>query len=337
MQSLVCVKPGEFSYEERNIPLISEGNAIIKIKRIGICGTDFHAYEGTQPFFTYPRILGHELSGELIDYDGNGDFRKGEFLTIMPYFFCGKCIACGNGKTNCCAQMQVFGVHIDGGMAEYISVPTYSLLHGNDLTLDALALVEPLAIGAHAVKRADIQFGEFVLIMGAGPIGLGIVEFARIAGAKVIVADINERRLNFCKEKLKVEYTINPIEEGVLESIISITNGDMPTTVFDATGSQKAILNGFDYLAFGGKYVLVGLQKGDIKFSHPEFHKREGTLMSSRNALKGDFEHVIHCLKSNLINPNLLITHRTDFSNLKREFNSWMEPTTEVIKALVTF
>jgi 2-desacetyl-2-hydroxyethyl bacteriochlorophyllide A dehydrogenase len=336
MQSLICQKPGEFEYQEKEIPKLTKGNSIIKIKRIGICGTDFHAFEGTQPFFNYPRILGHELSGELIDYDGNGDFQKGETLTFMPYFYCGTCIACRNGKTNCCSKMQVFGVHVDGGMAEYVSVPSYSLLHGNSLTLDALALVEPLAIGAHGVKRAGIKPGEFVLVAGAGPIGLGIVEFARIAGAKVIIADINEQRLNFCKEKMKVEYTINPASDNAIEEVRNITNGDMPTVVFDATGSQKAILKGFEYMAFGGRYVLVGLQKGEIQFSHPEFHKRESTLMSSRNAVKEDFEFVISCLKNNYIDTKSFITHTTKFSLLKEEFSMLSNPASGVIKAMVS-
>jgi 2-desacetyl-2-hydroxyethyl bacteriochlorophyllide A dehydrogenase len=336
MQSLVCQKPGEFEYQEKEIPQLTKGNSIIKIKRIGICGTDYHAFEGTQPFFNYPRILGHELSGELIDYDGDDDFKKGEVLTFMPYFYCGKCIACRNGKTNCCSKMQVFGVHIDGGMAEYVSIPSYSLLHGNGLSLDALALVEPLAIGAHGVKRAGIKPGEFVLVAGAGPIGLGIVEFARIAGAKVIVADINEGRLKFCKEKMKIDFVVNPASEDFIEQIKTITNGDMPTVVIDATGSQKAILKGFEYMAFGGRYVLVGLQKGEIKFSHPEFHKRESTLMSSRNAVKEDFEFVINCLKNNYIDPTTFITHKTSFDKLKEDFVSWLNPESGVIKALAS-
>jgi 2-desacetyl-2-hydroxyethyl bacteriochlorophyllide A dehydrogenase len=336
MQSLVCQQPGKFEYQKKEIPKLTKGNSIVKIKRIGICGTDYHAFEGTQPFFSYPRILGHELSGELIDYDGTADFKKGEILTFMPYFYCGKCIACRNGKTNCCSKMQVFGVHVDGGMTEYVSIPSYSLLHGEGLDADGLALVEPLAIGAHGVKRASIKPGEFVLVVGAGPIGLGIVEFAKIAGAKVIIADINETRLKFCKEKLKVEHTVNAASEGIIEELKFITNGDMPTVVFDATGNQRAILKGFEYLAFGGRYVLVGLQKGEIKFSHPEYHKREGTLLSSRNAVREDFELVINSLKNKYIDATTFITHTTKFSLLKEEFAMLSNPASGVIKAMVS-
>ena len=332
MKILVCDKPGELSYHEIDKPLATEGNAILKVKRIGICGTDLHAYEGTQPFFNYPRVLGHELALEVVDAKG---FEKDEAVTIIPYFNCGKCIACRSGKPNCCAQINVFGVHIDGGMKEYISVPISSLLHGEGLSFDELALVEPLAIGAHGVKRADVKEGEFVLVVGAGPIGLGIMEFARIEGAQVIALDINEQRLAFCKDKLKVAHTINGSTENVLEKLQQITNGDMPTVVIDATGSLKAINNAFQYMAHGARYVLVGLQKENLSFSHPEFHKREATLMSSRNATKEDFEKVIRSMKEGKVNPATYITHRVAFNEVINNFKSWLNPANGVIKAMI--
>src|SRR3954454_16048062 len=190
MKTLVCIKPGRFEFADAPMPELKPGNAIIKIKRIGICGTDLHAFEGTQPFFNYPRVLGHELAGELVEFDGAPGFEIGEAVSFIPYFNCGTCIACRNGKPNCCTQIQVCGVHVHGGMTEYLSVPSYSLLHGEGLSFDELALVEPLAIGAHGVRRAGVKEGEFVLIIGAGPIGLGTMEFARIAGAKIIALDI---------------------------------------------------------------------------------------------------------------------------------------------------
>ena len=202
MKTLVCIKPGEFNYEEGEMPQLQKGHAIIKIKRIGICGTDLHAYEGTQPFFEYPRILGHELSGELIEADDAPGFEPGEKVSFIPYFNCKHCIACRSGLPNCCANIKVFGVHINGGFAEYISVPSYSLLHGEGLNFDELSLVEPLAIGAHGVRRAGVKEYEFVLVIGAGPIGLGIIEFARIAGGKVIAMDVNQSRLDFCKKEI---------------------------------------------------------------------------------------------------------------------------------------
>src|SRR4051812_19010475 len=239
MKTLVCTEPGQFEYTTREKPELTQGHAIIKIMRIGICGTDLHAFEGTQPFFEYPRILGHELAGELVEFDDAPGFEVGEAVTFIPYFNCGKCIACRSGKPNCCSKITVCGVHCHGGMVEYLSVPSYSLVHGEGLSFDELALVEPLAIGAHGVRRAGVQQGEYVLVVGAGPTGLGTMEFARIAGARVIALDINDNRLQFSKEKLKVTHTVNALSLNVAEQLSEITNGDMPTVVIDCTGSLK--------------------------------------------------------------------------------------------------
>ncbi|MEO5910879.1 MAG: zinc-binding alcohol dehydrogenase family protein [Pelobium sp.] len=336
MRTLVCTQPGVFDYKVGVKPELQKGNAIIRIKRIGICGTDLHAFEGKQPFFSYPRILGHELSGELIDFEDAPGFEKGEAVTFIPYFSDGTCIACRSGKPNCCANIQVFGVHIDGGMSEYISVPSKYLLHGEGLSFDELALVEPLAIGAHGVRQAGVKPDEFVLVVGAGPIGLGTMEMARIAGAKVIALDVNDARLDFCRNKLEVHFTINASSENVIERLKEITNGDMPTVVIDATGNLKAINNGINFLAHGGRYVLIGLQKADFSFNNPEFHKRETTLMSSRNATKQDFEHVISSMKAGKVNPQTYISHRVNFNQVQQEFASWLDPVNGVIKAMVS-
>jgi len=335
MLSLICTQPGELEYKEVEKPPLQQGHALLKIKRIGICGTDLHAYEGTQPYFNYPRVLGHELAAEIIEIDGSDEFAAGEAVTIIPYLNCGKCVACRNGKTNCCANIKVCGVHVDGGMAEYFSVPVEYIIHGNGLSYDELALVEPLAIGAHGIRRADVKPGEFVLIIGAGPIGLGLMEFVRIAGAEVIAMDINEKRLAFCKEQLKVHHTINAATENVTEKLSMITNNDMPTVVIDATGNRNAMIKAFGYMAHGARYVLVGLQKEELIFSHPEFHKREATLMSSRNATKADFAYVMQCMKQGSVTPSTYITHRTEFNKIKNEFDGWLNPANGVIKAMV--
>lgn len=335
MKILTCTTPGKFDYSETEKPVLQKDHAILKIKRIGICGTDLHAFEGTQPYFNYPRVLGHELSGEIIEIDGSNDFCIGEAVTLIPYYNCGECIACRSGKPNCCVKIKVCGVHVDGGMCEYLSVPTQTLLHGDGLSFDELALVEPLAIGAHGIRRAAVQKDEFVLVIGAGPIGLGTMEFARIAGAKVIALDVNDSRLNFCKDRLKVDYVLNALRSDVVQQLSAITGGEMPTVVIDATGSQKAINNAFQYMAHGARFVLIGLQKGDLSFSHPEFHKREATLMSSRNATIEDFEHVIRSMKAGLVNPTTYITHQVAFDEVAVEFASWLDPKNGVIKAMV--
>lgn len=335
MKTLVCIKPGEFKYIDVEQPQLEAGHVILKIRRIGICGTDLHAFEGTQPYFEYPRILGHELAGEIIAVNDSPGFEIGEIVTFIPYFSCGRCIACRSGKQNACVNIKVCGVHQNGGMVEYYAVPSYALVHGEGLSLDALALIEPLAIGAHAVSRAAVKKDEFVLVVGAGPIGLGTMEFVRAAGGKVIALDTNNDRLRFCKETMKVEHIINAMDDDVIEKLKAITNGDMPTVVMDATGNLKAINNAFRYMAHGARYVLIGLQKGEISFSHPEFHKREATLMSSRNATRTDFEYVISLIKKKEIDPTMFITHRVNFDQVKDEFQNWLNPDYKVIKAMV--
>lgn len=335
MKTLVCQQPGQLKYTDTAKPALKKGHALLRIHRIGVCGTDLHAYEGTQPYFTYPRILGHELAAELIDAGDAPGFTTGEMVTIMPYFNCGHCIACRSGKPNCCVQLQVCGVHTDGGMREYLLVPSGSLLHGNGLSPDELALTEPLSIGAHAIRRAAVQPGERVLVVGAGPIGLGIIAFARLAGAQLIVMDVNEGRLSFCRQHLEVQHTIDARGADTMAELKEITHGDMPTVVIDATGNLKAINNAFQYMAHGGRYVLVGLQGGDIQVSHPEFHKREATLMSSRNATKEDFGFVIDSIKDQRIKPLNFITHRVSFGNTVTEFAGWLNPANGVIKAMI--
>jgi 2-desacetyl-2-hydroxyethyl bacteriochlorophyllide A dehydrogenase len=336
MKALVCTTPRHFDYINTEMPAPAKGETLLKIERIGICGTDLHAFEGTQPYFNYPRILGHELAATIVETKAVG-FTAGDKVTVIPYMHCGNCIACNSGKNNCCVNMRVFGVHIDGGMREFVTVPNHALLKSEGLSLDELALVEPLAIGAHAVKRAAVDSGEFVLVIGAGPIGLGIAQFARIAGAHVIVVDVNDDRLQFCTTHVGVEHAINPLKQDVMESLKQITSNNMPTVVIDATGNLKAINNAFAYLAHGGRYVLVGLQKEQISFSHPEFHKREATLMSSRNANVSDFEHVMESIKNGLVQPANYITHKVAFDEVATQFESLLDPNSKVVKAVVVF
>ena len=337
MQILTCNTPGEFIYTEVEKPVLIKGHSLLKIKYVGLCGTDYHAYEGTQPFFTYPRILGHEIAAEVSATNEESGVEVGELVTISPYYYCGKCIACRMGKTNCCTKMQVCGVHIDGAMQEFFLVPDTAIIKGNGLTAEELVLIEPLAIGAHGVSRANIANDEFVLVIGAGPIGLGTMNFAKIAGAQVIAMDVNQQRLKFCIEKLAVQHTINASQEDVLERLKEITGGDMPTVVIDCTGNLKAINNAVQYMAHGARFVLIGLQKEALVISHPEFHKREGTLMSSRNALPKDFDFVIDCIAKGLVEPKHYITHKISFLDLKHEFAELTKPENEVIKAIIAF
>lgn len=333
MNTLVCVAPGQFEYRQASVPKVKPGEALIKIKKVGICGTDLHAFEGTQPYFDYPRILGHEIAAEFIE--GDGGFLHGELVTIIPYFNCGKCHACVIGKPNCCVDLKVCGVHQDGAMSEYITVRYDSLIQANGLSSDELVLVEPLAIGVHSVQRAGIKKDDVVLVIGAGPIGLGIMEFAHLAEAKVIAMDINDSRLEFCRKNLICHGSVNPRSTDAVAALKEITNGNMPDVIFDATGNLSAINNSFNLMSHGGRYILVGLQKENITFSHPFFHKREGTLMSSRNALKSDFMNVIAAIRTGKINVRKFVSNRVEFSQVKKEFPSYLRSQSSIIKTVI--
>ncbi|MEP7268092.1 MAG: zinc-binding alcohol dehydrogenase family protein [Saprospiraceae bacterium] len=333
MKAISCIKPGLLQYVSLPEPTLKDGHSLVKINRIGICGTDIHAYKGNQPYFTYPRILGHELSGTILEAS-NPNFSIGDQVTIIPYLNCGKCIACRSSKPNCCTHLKVMGVHVDGGMLEVIAAPHSSLLIENELSFEELALIEPLAIGAHGIGRADIKPNEWVLILGAGPIGLGLMNLAKISGARVIALDTNDYRLKQAQSIAHVDHVIPP-SVNTFEELKELTDGDMPTIIIDATGNLQAINNAFQYLAHGGKYILVGLQKEFISFSHPAFHKREATLMSSRNATRADFEYVIKCIKSGLISPLQYITHRVSFENMVSDFESLIDIKNGMIKGLI--
>lgn len=302
MRAIECTKPGEMNEIKMETPSALEANeVIVAVKRIGVCGTDIHAYGGNQPFFTYPRILGHELSG-IVETIGDEvtEIKAGDQVTFIPYMHCGDCLACKSGKTNCCTQMKVLGVHMDGGMAEFIKVPASHVIAVNDLSLDDAAVVEPLCIGAHAVRRADIQQGETALIIGAGPIGLGAARFAKLKGAKTIIMDISEERARFCREWAECDDAIT-VTDDVMQKLLDANNGVLPTVVLDATGNKNSMMGAFNYVSHGGKLVYIGLVKDTITFNDPDFHAKEMTLLSSRNATKEDFEYVIDCLSKGLV------------------------------------
>ena len=335
MKYIVCEKPGEFLLKDKDAPVRKANEALLQVNKVGICGTDLHAYAGNQAFFAYPRILGHELASVVLEIGENDkDIKAGDKVVVMPYVSCGTCIACRNGKTNCCTNIKVLGVHADGGMQEQIVVPSNILLLANHLSDDQMAIVEPLAIGAHAVRRADIKPGETVAVVGCGPIGIGIMKLAQIAGAKVIALDMNEQRLKYAKEKIGVDYVVNVSDDPVTR-ISEITNGDLCTAVFDASGHKGALEACPSYMSHGGRFILVGLSKGELTYMHPAIHAKETTLMCSRNATTEDFEHVINVLDQ--FPTESFITHNVPFTEMISNFDSWLKPETGVIKATVNF
>ncbi len=334
MKALVCATPGQIALETRPVPARGPGEVLIRIRRAGICGTDFNIFAGHHPFLAYPRLIGHELSGTVEDAPEGSRFVPGQIVAIIPYIACGTCHACQNDKPNCCMNIAVLGVHKDGGMCEWLAVPEINVQSVDGLTLDQAATVEFLAIGAHAVRRAGAIAGRKVLVVGAGPIGLATALMASIAGAKVTLGDLDSDRLSLAAATIPLDATL-VADQSFAASAQAATNGAGYDAVFDATGNRTSMERGFALVAHGGTYVFAGLIKDDITFSDPEFHKREITLMASRNATAEDFAHVITSIRTGLVPVGALLTHRTSLDDAAQNLSHWASHRTGLIKALI--
>ena len=334
MRALLCVEPGRLELVERPRPSPGPNEALVRIRRAGVCGTDFHIFEGSHPFLNYPRVIGHELSGEIEETGPGCGLAVGAKVCVIPYLACGKCVACRRGKPNCCQRIGVLGVHIDGGMADYVCVPEINLASAEGVTLDQAAMVEFLAIGAHAVRRGQIQERDRVLVIGAGPIGLGCALFAKLRGGSVTSLDRREDRLAFCREALGVDHTVVAAPDA-LDRFLALTGGDLFDVVIDATGNATSMEAGFDYVAHGGTYVLVSVVRETVTFSDPKFHAREMSLLGSRNATREDFETVFAAMRAGLIPTDRLATHRAPLDESPQRFAEWIRPESGAIKALI--
>lgn len=333
MLAIFCDKPGLLVSKELPKPPRAENEVLVRIRRIGVCGTDLHIFTGNQPYLSYPRIMGHELSGTVEEAPQGSSLSTGDIVTIIPYMSCGHCSACLKGKSNCCRNIGVLGVHRDGGMVEYLSVPQQFVLKAEGLSLDQAAMTEFLAIGAHAVRRGAVEKDQHVLIVGAGPIGMAVAVFAVMNGATVTMIDSREDRLSFCRDHLGVANIVQ-LGEGDKDRLSEITEGNFFDVVFDATGNPKAMERGFSFVGHGGAYVLVSIVASDISFNDPEFHKRETTLLGSRNATPEDFERVLQALRAGRV-PDALITHRMTLAEVPANFARLTDPRAGVIKGMV--
>lgn len=314
------------------------GRARVRIHRMGVCGTDVGCYLGKFPFFEFPRIPGHELGVEVMEVgDGVEHLEVGDRCCVEPYLHCGHCDSCQRGLTNCCEHNQTFGVMCDGGLTEEVILPANKLHRANSLTYDQAALVETLAIGCHAVDRGVPSQGQNALILGAGPIGLSALEFARLSGANVIVADINSQRLDFVSESMGVNQTVLlRDDESDMERIRQFGNGRLADVIVDATGNHHSMVRAFEFAAFRGRVVYVGITQNDLQFPHaPVFHRRELTLLASRNALPGDFTRIIGLIGDGKINTDPWMTHRAPFDEVPDVFDRWITPDSGVIKAII--
>jgi 2-desacetyl-2-hydroxyethyl bacteriochlorophyllide A dehydrogenase len=336
MNAILLEKPEHFLRTQiAEPPAPGPGEAVVRVHRVGICGSDISGYLGKMPFYSYPRIPGHELGVEVVSFGANvTNIKVGDRCSVEPYMNCGNCHACRKGASNCCANLKVLGVMTDGGLRERFIVPAHKLHPSKTLTFDQLALVETLAIGCHAVNRSELTKGENCLVIGAGSIGLATIIFAKLTGAKIIVLDTNAQRLEFCKSVMGVDETII-LSDQIEADLRRVTDGSLPDVVIDATGSNVSMSNAFGYIAPTGRLVYVGITTKEVTFKHPVFHRPEGTLLCSRNALPADFTRIIKLIETNQINTQPWITHRTNFEKLIADFPSFTKPETGVIKAMV--
>ncbi len=336
MKTVILKRPGQFVWADTPEPASPAATEVlIEIHRVGVCGTDLHAFGGNQPFFSYPRILGHELGAVVLEAGPEvTNVRPGDHVAVEPYLTCGHCRACRAGRYNCCQTLQCLGVHTDGGMRERMVVPADRLHRSDRLSLDQLALVETLGIGAHAIQRASLEADEWTAVVGVGPIGVGVLQMALAQCARVIVIDLSEARLAFAAH-LGATQTINATKHDVAAALAELTDGDMPSCVFDATGSPRSMEKSAELAGQGGRIVYVGLAQARISFDDPSFHRKELTILASRNS-NGLFPYLIRLIEEGEIDVNPWITHRLDLEDVPVGFPDLTRPEHGVLKALIT-
>ena len=338
MKAIVLNKPGSLTNTDVPSPgEPGENQVLLRVKCLGICGTDLHAYKGRQPFFTYPRILGHEIAAEVVVFGkGVTGLHTGDLCTVLPYRNTIIDQAVKSGKFNCGSGLVYMGVHEDGAMQEYFIREAKDVFVTNGLSPAQTALIEPLAIGSHAIERADIKPDDIVLVVGAGPIGITVISMGILKGANFIVTDTNQNRLDFVKRNYPGVLTLKA-DDNLITNASNIYNGNLPTVVIDATGNRESMQKCYDYVAHGGTIVYVGLFIGNVEFFDPLFHAKEITLKSSRAALPEDFKKIIRLMRSGHVTVEDLVTNRLHFESLTETFTQLFDPDTHVIKAIVEF
>jgi 2-desacetyl-2-hydroxyethyl bacteriochlorophyllide A dehydrogenase len=340
MTTIVLERPGVLVYApDATPPDPAPGEALVRVRAVGVCGTDFHAFNGKQPFFTYPRILGHEVGVEVVAVGaGVTNVRPGDRCSVEPYVDCGQCIACRAGKGNCCERIRVLGVHADGGMRDHYVVPARKLHPSKSLGFEQLALVETLGIGAHGVARAQVATTDAVLVIGAGPIGLAALQFVRAAGARAVAMDANAERLALAR-RFGIEDSLSPATDArdTESALRARFGGELPNVVIDATGNQASMRAAFRLVAHGGRLTFIGLVQGEIAFDDPDFHKRELTVLASRNSLPADFRRIIGLVETGAVDTLPWITHRSKAAEAAERFPEWMKPEAKCLKGLISF
>ncbi len=327
MKTVTLEQPGRFTLSDTPLPSTpGPGEALVRVLTVGICGTDLHAFEGTQPFFTYPRVLGHELAVEVIE-SNSGDFKPGDKCAVNPYMTCGECSACLRGRTNCCAKMRVIGVHSDGGMRDRILVPTKQLYRCEKLPPVQIPLVETLGVGIHAVGRAEAQAGDRAIVIGAGPIGLSVIEFLKLAGADIGVVEKIPERLEFAARHHGLKRFYPSHDEARQE--------EPSMLVFDCTGDRGSMEGSIQLLQQGGKLIFVGLINDKIALFDPDLHRREATILASRNSTPKEHHRVLDLMESGAIDVSAWPTDFVRPELMGEKFPLWLHRQAGVVKAVI--
>lgn len=339
MKAIQLEKPESFRQIDVAEPKApGPGEVLLKVHRVAVCGTDIGGFLGKMPMFSYPRIPGHELGVSVLAVGpGVTNVKVGDRCSVQPYINCGKCYTCRRGYTNCCEHNLTLGVMCDGGLTERMILPANKLHTSATLTFDQLALVETLAIGCHAVDRGEPKTGETVLVIGAGPIGLSAMVFAKLSGSKTVVMDVNQQRLAFVRERMGISDTIQVGDGKELERLAELTNGQLADVVIDATGNNKSMVAALNFCAYKARLVYVGIAHADLSIPHaPILHRRELDIRASRNALPKDFDRIIKLIEDGRIDTSPWITHQVPFANVVADFASLAKPETGVIKAIIS-
>jgi 2-desacetyl-2-hydroxyethyl bacteriochlorophyllide A dehydrogenase len=329
MKTLILEQPGRFTLTDTTAPgSPGPDEVLVRVLAVGICGTDLHAFEGTQPFFTYPRILGHELAVEVIETgDGVSEFKTGDRCAVNPYLTCGECAACSRGRTNCCAKMRVIGVHTDGGMRDRILLPAKQMYKCKRLPPAQIPLVETLAVGIHAVGRAAAQPGDRAIVVGAGPIGLSVIEFLRLAGADIGVVEKMPERLEFASRHYGLKRYYPSHAEARQE--------EPSMLVFDCTGDKGSMESAIQLVQQGCTLVFVGLINDTVSLFDPDLHRREATILASRNSTSAEHRRVLDHMEGGRIDVAAWPTDCVGPDAMGERFPLWLHRQAGVVKAVV--
>lgn len=322
MKAIVIPNPNEIEIREIDMPQVKEGEALLKVRYVGICGADVASFTGNQPFTTYPRIPGHEFSAEIVEIPENDKgLKAGDIVTCNPYFNCGGCYSCERGFVNCCTDNQTMGVQRDGAFCEYISMPVERIYAGKGLSAEELALIEPFSISQHAISRCEIKENDNVLVIGAGPIGLFALLAAKAKCKNVVVADILDNRLELAKEYGATE-VINTKKQSLEEFTNEFTGGKGFDVCIEACGAPETFLGCIDSCAFAGNIVLIGNGKRETSFVHSILLKKELNVYGSRNALKDDFINNIDLVANGKADVMKMVSRVYDMENALDAFKA---------------